>query len=50
MESAINIEIPRTHFRIEFPPGTVVIDMSNNCERYFVGPDGSRQAPPDARN
>ncbi len=50
MESAINIEIPREHFRIEFPPGTVVIDMSNKGERYLVGADGSKQVPADARN
>jgi hypothetical protein len=47
IESAINIEIPRTQFRIEFPPGTVVIDMSNKGERYLVGADGSKQNPPD---
>lgn len=49
MESAINIEIPREHFQIEFPPGTVVIDMSNKGERYLVGADGSKQVPADAR-
>ncbi len=49
MESAINIEIPRERFQIEFPPGTVVIDMSNKGERYLVGADGSKQVPADAR-
>ena len=50
MESAINMEIPRERFQIEFPPGTVVIDMSNKGERYLVGADGSKQVPAGARN
>jgi hypothetical protein len=50
LESAINIEIPREHFQIKFPPGSVVIDMSNKGERYLVGADGSKQVPSDARD
>ena len=50
IKSAINIEIPRQDFQIEFPPGTVVIDMSNKGERYLVGADGNKQVPPDGRN
>ncbi len=49
-DSAINIEIPRDRFRIEFPPGTVVIDMSNKGERYLVGADGTKRVPADAGN
>jgi hypothetical protein len=46
-KTAINLGIPKSRFQIEFPPGTVVIDMRNNSERYLVGPDGSKQNPPD---
>jgi hypothetical protein len=49
-DSAINIAIPRSRFQIDFPPGTVVIDMRNNSERYVVGADGSKQIPRDPRD
>ena len=49
-DSAINIAIPRSRFQIDFPPGTVVIDMRNNSERYVVGADGSKQIPHNPRN
>ncbi len=44
--SAMNLEIPKSRFQIEFPPGTVVIDMRNNNERYLVGADGRKLPPP----
>jgi hypothetical protein len=46
---AINVEIPKSRFQIEFPPGTIVIDMTNRGERYLVGADGSKQIPPDTK-
>jgi hypothetical protein len=49
-DSAINIAIPRSRFQIDFPPGTVVIDMRNNSERYVVGVDGGKQIPRDPRD
>jgi hypothetical protein len=46
---SINIEVAKSRFQIDFPPGTVVIDMRNNSERYAVGADGSKQIPADAK-
>jgi hypothetical protein len=43
----INEAIPLENFQIDFPRGTVVIDMRNNSERYEVGLEGAKIPPRD---
>jgi hypothetical protein len=44
---AVNEQIPLSNFQIEFPEGTVVIDMRNDGERFEVGPNNEKRVPHD---